>query len=59
MKKAYQKPQAYAEAADLGDMIAASIGQGIEQGFDLDNVAETNETSGNLARRSSIWDDDE
>ncbi|MCR4919129.1 MAG: hypothetical protein K5928_04850 [Prevotella sp.] len=55
MKKAYQKPQAYAEAADLGDMIAASI----EEGFNLDQVEETTETSGNLARRSSIWDDDD
>ena len=56
MKKAYQKPQAYAEAADLGDMIAASI----EKGFNLEeDVATTTETSGNLARRSSIWDDDD
>jgi len=54
MKKAYQKPQAYAEAADLGDMIAASI----EKGFNLEDVETTNETSGNLARRS-IWDDDD
>ena len=56
MKQTYQTPSIKWLEAATEEMIAASTS--IEQGFDLNSVAETTETSGNLSRQS-LWDDDE
>ena len=37
------------------EMIAASYGNNLEGGFNLGNLGETNETSGNLSRHNDLW----
>ena len=54
MKKKYQNPEAEFVGMDLEEMIAFSVTEGVN----LDKAPETDETSGNLSRRS-VWDEDE
>lgn len=53
--KIYQKPSTELVNVMTVQMIAASV----EKGFNLNDVEETTETSGNLSRRRSVWDDQE
>ena len=61
MKKAYQSPETLLVVlASQQVMTTGSNGYGSpEQGQDLSKVGETNETSGNLSRRRTVWDDEE
>ena len=54
MKKKYQNPEAEFVGMDLEEMIAFSVTEGVN----LDDAPETDDTSGNLSRRS-VWDEDE
>jgi hypothetical protein len=57
MKKTYQMPTIKWLEADTEEMIASSP---LENGFKMDEVDTTNETSGNLSRKGySVWDDED
>jgi len=56
MKAIYEKPTTSVVVIATVQMIAAS---GVEDGFNKDEAPETGESSGNLSRRRSVWDDDE
>jgi len=57
MKKTYQMPTIKWLEADTEEMIASSP---LENGFNMDEVGTTNETSGNLSRKGySVWDDED
>ena len=57
MKKIYQMPTIKWLEADTEEMIASSP---LENGFNMDEVDTTNETSGNLSRKGySVWDDED
>ena len=65
MKKTYQHPTTDVVLVSLSQMIAASQEGGLlkeEDGklndLDLNDIADTEATSGNLSRRS-VWDDEE
>lgn len=57
--KIYQKPSTELFNVMTVQMIAASGYGKPEEGFNLDEVTTTDETSGNLSRRHSVWDDQE
>ena len=58
--KTYQKPITDITVLETINMIAASNNYNEpEKGQDLGNVGETTETSGNLSRRRSVWDDED
>ena len=58
--KTYQKPITDITVLETINMIAASNNYDEpEKGQDLGNVGETTETSGNLSRRRSVWDDED
>ena len=58
--KTYQKPTTDITVLETINMIAASNNYDEpEKGQDLGNVGETTETSGNLSRRRSVWDDED
>ena len=58
--KTYQKPTTDITVLETINMIAASNNYNEpEKGQDLGNVGETTETSGNLSRRRSVWDDED
>lgn len=58
MKKTYQSPETLLVAIATQQMIAASdLIKNDQQ--DLGSAPETTETSGNLSRRRSVWDDEE
>ena len=58
--KTYQKPTTDITMLETINMIAASNNYNEpEKGQDLGNVGETTETSGNLSRRRSVWDDED
>ena len=63
MKATYQKPEALVTRISTLQMIAASpYGDNFKpesEGLNLDDLQETTETSGNLSRRHSVWDDEE
>ena len=54
MKKTYISPMVQLSDMELEQMIAFSVTEGV----DLEHVETTDETSGNLSRRS-VWDDEE
>ena len=57
MKKIYQMPTIKWLEAETEEMIASSP---LENGFNMDEVDTTNETSGNLSRKGySVWDDED
>jgi hypothetical protein len=58
MKQIYQKPETELIVVSTIRMIAAS---NPEDGFNTSNVPESDpgQTSGNLSRRRTVWDDDE
>ena len=57
MKKTYQSPETQIVLVNVQHLMVASP---VENGFDPNKpIGETGETSGNLSRRGSIWDDDE
>ena len=66
MKKTYQHPTTDVVIVTLSQMIAASQEGGLlkedsngdPNDLDLDDIAETDATTGNLSRRS-VWDDEE
>ena len=58
MKKTYQNPKTDIVTITVAQMIANSPYGEPEKGFDLEDVVETPETSGNLSRRT-VWDDEE
>ena len=55
MKATYQKPTIKTICASLSALMSFSKP---EEGFNLGDVPTTNETSNNLSRRHSVWDDD-
>ena len=62
MKKIYQNPKTDVVTVTLSHIIAASqtgglLGDGPDD-LDLNDIAETEATSGNLSRRT-VWDDEE
>ena len=57
MKKIYQAPMIETEGMEAEGLMANSVNS-LTEGFDLNEVTETNATSGNLSRQT-IWDDDE
>jgi hypothetical protein len=56
MKLTYQRPETELIIVSTVRMIA---GSNPEDGFNPDDVEETQETSGNLSRRRNVWDDEE
>lgn len=59
MKAIYQKPETEMIVVAAQQLMAGSLGNP-EDGFNIDGAPETtSETSGNLSRRHSIWDDEE
>ena len=66
MKKTYQHPTTDVVIVTLSQMIAASQEGGLlkedsngdPNDLDLDDITETDATTGNLSRRS-VWDDEE
>ena len=60
MKKTYLIPNTDIITVSLAQMIAASNNYGQpEQGQDLGQTETTDQTSGNLSRRRSVWDDED
>jgi len=62
MKKTYQAPCTFIAEIELQQMMVSGSNNNYgrpEQGQDLDAVGETSETSGNLSRRRSVWDEEE
>lgn len=57
MKTTYQKPaiKAIVMKSTLLNVISQDI---VENGQDLGNAPTTDETSGNLSKRNSLWSDD-
>ena len=58
MKKIYQMPTIKWMEADTEEMMVASIIMP-DMTVDLENAEETEDTSGNLSRHNSIWDEEE
>ena len=57
MKKIYQAPEIVMALIETTRMIAAS---GVEDGFNIDDAPETDDTSGKLSRRRrDIWQDED
>ena len=61
MKKTYQTPETLMTAVEFQQvMVETSNNYGHpELGQDLDKVAGTDDSDGNLSRRRSVWDDEE
>ena len=64
MKKTYQNPTTDIVIISVVQMIAASDGGLLgnddkPNNLDLENIAETDATEGNLSRRRTVWDDEE
>lgn len=57
MKATYQKPLIEETDAELTPLMAQSLPESVEEGFNPGSTPETSETSGNLSRRS-IWGDE-
>ena len=58
--KAYQKPVTDIVNIKQTLMVASNPYTGnVESGFSLDATVGTDETSGNLSRHISVWDDEE
>ena len=58
MKKTYQKPETLISHIATAQIIAASNYGQPEKGFSLGDLGTTDSESGNLSRRSTVWDDD-
>jgi hypothetical protein len=56
MKKIYQTPAVRWMEAQTEQMIAVSA---VENGFNRNSAPETDATSGNLSRQTTVWGDDE
>ena len=61
MKKAYQSPETLLVVLSTQQVMTTTSNNygSPEAGQDLSKVGETNETSGNLSRRRTVWDDEE
>ena len=56
MKKIYQTPVTDLVKIGITQMLMGSV---VEQGFKPENAPDTEEISGNLARRKDIWADED
>ena len=56
MKKIYFAPETEIVTVAVQPLLSASDP---ESGFNQDTVTETEETTGNLSRRGSLWDEEE
>ncbi len=59
MKARYQKPNIEMFSFTVTEMIAASLPEKVEEGFNPNDAPETIATSGNLSRRDNVWEDEE
>jgi len=57
MKAIYQKPNTELFNITVAQMIAASLPEKVEEGFNTEEAPETTKTSGNLSRKD-LWEDD-
>ncbi len=60
MKAIYQNPTTEIITITVAQMIAISqFGDLVENGEDLGDAPTTDQTSGNLSRRRTVWDEEE
>lgn len=59
MKAIYQKPETNVTFVAVQQLMVSSPLGNPEDGFNLDDAPETGESSGNLSRGRSIWDDED
>ena len=60
MKAIYQKPSTEEVFVSVSQLMSASqTPQNVEEGFDPTDTPTTEETSGNLSRRRTVWEDEE
>ena len=60
MKAIYQKPVTETVRVALSPLMTASrTPEKVEDGIDGNDTPTTEETSGNLSRRRTVWDDEE
>ena len=60
MKTTYQKPTTEEIIISISQLMSVSqTPENVEDGFDPDDTPTTGETSGNLSRRRTVWDDEE
>ena len=59
MKAIYQKPITEDIFESVSCMSSQSLPAQVEEGFNTNDTPTTGETSGNLSRRKSVWEDDE
>ena len=58
MKAIYQKPSTEFMSTTMSQLMAASLPEKVEDGFNPNDTPTTDATSGNLSRRK-VWDDED
>ena len=60
MKTIYQKPATEEIIISISHLMSASqTPENVEDGFDPNDTPTTGDTSGNLSRRRTVWEDEE